>query len=135
MLLTKKDGQLRLTAKGILVGIGGTFVTGLLFVRFGIFELARPTLLSMLVIVCAVAMKWELRGRVWFWAAVVILAILHLILILCVPWTARWIPAFVITPFLILDFGAMLAIIALLKRLFEKAEPKEVSHSPNAKNP
>jgi hypothetical protein len=35
----------------------------------GCVDLARPTLFSLMVIVFAIVMKWELRRRVWFWAA------------------------------------------------------------------
>jgi len=100
---------------------------GLLFVRFGRFELARPTLFSIVVIVFAIAMKWELRGCMWFWAAMLVVAALHVPLILCVPWTTRWIPALVMTPIAIADVAAIVALIALLQRLLGPVSPRSTT--------
>ena len=74
----------------------------------------------MIVIVVALAMKWELRGRTWFWVTMIVIAILHVLLIFAIPWTTRWIPAVVATPILAVDLAAILVIIKLLEKLFEK---------------
>ena len=98
---------------------------GLLFVRFGRFELARPTLFSIVVIVFAMTMKWELRRCMWFWAVMLTIAALHLPLILCVPWTTRWIPALVMTPIAAADVVGIVALITLLEKQFGKATTRE----------
>jgi hypothetical protein len=120
MLLIREDGQVRLTWRGILAVMGGTLPIALLFVYFGRFDLARPTLLSMIVIVVALAMKWKLRGRVWFWVTMAAIAILHVLLIVAIPWTTRWIPAIVATPILAVDLATILVIVKVLEKLFEK---------------
>ena len=98
---------------------------GLLFVRFGRFELARPTFFSIVVVVFTMALKWELRGRVWFWAAMVSIAALHIPLILCVPWTTRWIPGRVMAPIAAADVAGMVALITLLEKRFGEVAAKD----------
>jgi len=126
MLLIREGGQVRLTWKGILAVMGGTLPIALLFVYFGRFDLARPTLLSIIVIIVALAMKWELRRRTWFWVTMAVVAILHVLLIVAVPWTTRWIPAVVATPVLALDLAAILVVVKLLEKLFEKPSTNDV---------
>jgi hypothetical protein len=119
-----EGSQLRLGWKGILAVIAGTIVIGGLFLYFGIFRLARPTLFSAAMIGIAIAAKWRLRRRVWFWSTMLTIAALHIPLILCVPWNTKWIPAFAITPVAIADLAIILAIINLLEKLFDKAGTK-----------
>jgi len=124
--LIREGGQVRLTWKGILAVMGGTLPIALLFVYFGRFDLARPTLLSIIVIIVALAMKWELRRRMWFWVTIAVVAVLHVLLIVAVPWTTRWIPAVVATPALALDLAAILVVVKLLEKLFEKPNTNDV---------
>lgn len=126
----KTNKQLRLSWKGVFAVMGGTLLIGLLFVYFGRFDLAPPTLFSILVIAVAIKMKWVLRKRVWFWAAMVAITALHIFLIVCVSWTTRWIPALVITPILVADLVVILAIIIFLEKLFEKAHPSDAGAGP-----
>lgn len=127
--LLEKNKRLKLSWKGVLALMGGALPIALLFVYFGRFDLAAPTLFSILVIAVAIKMKWELRKRLWFWAVMVGITALHVSLIVCVLWTTRWIPAFVITPILVVDLVGILAIIILLEKLFEKATPRNAGAS------
>jgi hypothetical protein len=115
--------QLTLSWKGLVSVFVGTLLMGLLFVHFGRFDLARPTFFSVVVIVFATAMKWELRRHVWFWAVMVAAAALHIVLILFVPWTTRWVPALVMLPIAAADVGAILSIIKLLESQFGTVNP------------
>lgn len=112
--------QLTLSSGAKLGIVLGAIIMGFLFARFRRFELARPTLFSIVVIMFAVAMKWELRGRVWFWATMLIASALHILIILCVPWTTRWIPALVMTPIAAADVAGTLVVIKLLEKQFGK---------------
>jgi hypothetical protein len=58
-----------------------------------------------------------------------VLAALHLPLILFIPWTTRWVPAFVIIPYGIADSYAMLWIISVVGKFM--GEPM----STNSKHP
>lgn len=120
-----QDKQIRLPWWGILCVIFGTVLLALLFVHFGRFDLARPTLISVAMIVLAIVMRWKLRRHVWFWITMAFLAALHLPLILFVPWTTRWIPAFVIAPVGIVDLYVMLWILSVVRKFMEKQEAAE----------
>ena len=51
------------------------------------------------------------------------LAVLHLPLILFLPWTTRWIPAVVIAPIGIADLYAMLWVISAVGKFMERQKP------------
>ncbi len=125
----KEIKQLRLSWKGVLGVIAGTILIGLLFLRFGRFDLARPAILSLGMIVFAIRVKWELKRRVWFWITMTVIVALHIPLILFVPWTTRWIPALVVTPICFADFVVILAIIKLLEKRLEKPTSRDARAS------
>lgn len=120
-----EGSQIRLSWKGNLAVIGGTILIGLVFLYFGKLELARPTLVSIVIVGFAVAIKWNLKRHAWFWATIVTITALHIPLILCVPWTTGWIPAFVIMPIGIGDLAVILALIGLLEKQFERTPTKD----------
>jgi hypothetical protein len=121
----EKAKQLRLSWKGVIAVIGGTIAFVLLFVRFGRFDLARPTLFSGSMIAFAIAVRWELRRRVWFWITMIVITAIHVPLILFVPWTTKWVPAIVITPVIAVDLYAMLAILSFVEKFAERPKPSE----------
>jgi hypothetical protein len=92
----------------------GAFVLSFLFDHYGKFALARPTLYSVAIIVITIAMRWRLRGHVWFWLTMAFFAALHVPLILFIPWTTKWIPVLVVIPIGIADSYAMLWIVSLV---------------------
>ena len=120
--ITTKDRQARLPWWGVLCVIFGTVLLGLLFIHFGRFDLARPSLMSVGMIAIAIALRWRLRRRVWFWIAMAILATLHLPLILFIPWTTKWIPAIVIVPFGIADLYIMLWVLSVVGKFVQGAD-------------
>lgn len=120
----EEANKFRLSWKGILGVIGGGLPVVLMLLYFGKFELARPTLLSLAMVGIAISIKWKLRKRGWFWAAMATVVALHIPLILYVPWTTSWIPALVATPVCAADLVIILAIITLLEKQFEKSSPR-----------
>ena len=111
-VFTKEDKQMRLSWWG---GVGiffGTILLGLLFIKFGRLDLARPTFVSVAMIVLAIVMRWKLSHHIWFWTTMAFLIALHVPLILLVPWTTKWIPAVLIAPIGIADLYAMLWILS-----------------------
>jgi hypothetical protein len=91
-----------------------------LFDRFGKLALARPTLDSVAMVTIAIAMRWKLRGHVWFWITMTTLAALHVPLILFVPWTTKWVPAIVIIPIGLADLYVMLTIVSVVRKFVER---------------
>ena len=90
-----------------------------LFDHLARFDLALPTLLSVGMLGFTIALKWKMRGRVWFWMTMTVIAALHLPLIVFVPWPTKWIPAPLLVPFCIADLCAMLAIVSVMGKLVE----------------
>ncbi len=118
-VITAEDRQIRLPWWGVLCVIFGTVLLGFLFIHFGRFDLARPSLISAGMVAIAIALRWKLRRHVWFWITMAILAALHLPLILFIPWTTRWIPAIVIAPFGIADLYVMLWVLSVIGRFVQ----------------
>jgi hypothetical protein len=116
---------MRLSWWGTLSVIFGTVILALLFVYFGRFDLARPSLISFAMLALAIVMRWKLIRNAWFWMTMIFLAALHLPLILFVPWNAKWIPAIVIAPFGIADLYAMLWVISIVRKFMERPRTPE----------
>ena len=128
-IVTREDRQMRLSWKGGLCVFFGTILLALMFVSVGRFDLARPTMVSVAMVSLAITMKWKLRTHGWFWITIVILAVLHIPLILFVPWTTKWIPAILIAPIGIVDLYAMLWAISVVGQFVGKQEDTETRAS------
>jgi hypothetical protein len=115
-VLTKEDKQMRLPWWGGVCIFFGTIFLALLFLYFGRLNLARPTFVSVAMIVLAIVMRWKLNHHIWFWITMTFLAVLHVPLILFVPWTTKWIPAVLIAPIGIADLYAMLWILSRVQK-------------------
>jgi hypothetical protein len=69
----------------------------------------------------ATALRWKLRRHLWFWVTMTVITALHVPLILYVPWTTKWAPAFMMVPIGLVDLYAMLAIIAVVESYVDGA--------------
>jgi hypothetical protein len=132
-VLTEEDRQMRLPWWGILCVMVGAFLLFFLFDHFGKLTIARPTLYSVAVIVITIAMRWKLRGHVWFWATMAFLASLHVPLILFIPWTTKWIPALVVIPIGIADSYAMLWVVSVIGKFMGKQKTTEMQTRPHSR--
>jgi hypothetical protein len=117
--------QLTLSWKSLLPIFVGALLIGLLFNYLHKSTLERPTGLSIVVVAFAVAMKWELRSRIWFWTAMAIFVSLHVLLILIIPWPTGWIPAIVMIPIGLADLYVMLAILSVVGKFVDGQSPSE----------
>lgn len=106
----------------------GTILLALLFVSVGRFDLARPTMVSVVMVGLAIAMRWKLRKHAWFWITMIILAALHVPLILFLPSTTRWIPAILIAPIGIADLYAMLWVISAVAKFMGEPITQSTNH-------
>lgn len=70
------------------------------------------------VIMVAAWLSWDLRKKIWFWIAILILILMHIPLVLLVPWTNNDYPGVVLMPVALLDFAFVLAVITLLRKAF-----------------
>jgi hypothetical protein len=103
----------------------GAFLLSFIFDHFGKLALARPTVFAVAIIIIAVAMRWKLRGHVWFWVTMTFLAALHVPLILFIPWTSKWIPVLVVIPIGIADSYAMLWVVSVVGKFMEGPKAAE----------
>lgn len=124
-VITSEDRQMRLPWWGVLCVIIGALPVFFLFDHFGKLAIARPTLYSVAIIAITVAMRWKLRGHMWFWITMIFFAALHALLILPIPWTTRWIPALVVTPIGIADSYAMLWVVSVVEKYMEGQKAAE----------
>jgi hypothetical protein len=115
--------QIHIPWWGLLLVIMGTIPLVFLFDYFGRSTLALPTLDSVVIIIFAIAMRWKLRRQAWFWITMTIIVTLHVLLILLVPWTSKWVPAFVVIAIGTLDLLAMLEVLSVVGKLVEGRRP------------
>src|SRR5262249_43771162 len=103
------------------------FVVGLpcvwLFDQFGRLNFFLPTFSSIFVLAFLIDLKWSLRRHAWFWCTVVILAAVHVLVVLFVPWTDKWVPASAIAGIMSVDLIVMLAILVVVERVMVDTIP------------
>lgn len=109
----------------MLCVIFGAIPLYLLFDHFGRSNLALPALDSTAIVAIAVALRWKLRRHAWFWITMAVLAALHVLLILYVPWTNKWVPAPAIIPIALVDLYVMLKIVSLVEKIIGKPKTAE----------
>ncbi|WP_446743085.1 hypothetical protein [Silvibacterium acidisoli] len=119
------EKQLKLPWWGVLCVIFGAMPLFFLFHYFGKASLGRPALYSTAMICIAVAMRWRLRREVWFWATVAAITVLHVLLVLFVPWGTKWVPAIIITPIAIADLYLMLVAFTAVGKLVGQSIPSD----------
>ncbi len=124
-VFTEEDRKMRLPWWGMVGIILGGLPVLILFDHFGKYNLARPTLTSIIMVTIAVAMRWKLKRHMWFWITMIVFAALHVPLILFVPWTTRWVPAFAIIPIGMADLYIMLLVLSVVGKFMGGSEASE----------
>jgi hypothetical protein len=124
-VITAEDRKMRLPWWGVLCVILGALAVLILFDHFGQLALARPTMISAAMVVITIAMRWRLKRHVWFWVTMIVFAALHVLLILFVPWTTKWVPALAIIPIGIADLCIMLWVLSVVGKLMEGPKASE----------
>jgi hypothetical protein len=121
----KAAKQWRLPWWGVLCWMITCGVILWLLDHLGRFDLGRPTLFGIGMLVAAIGIKWKLRRHVWFWITMTLIAGLHITLVLFIPWTTKWFPAIAIIPIGLADLYAMLAILSAVGRVMEVPKTSE----------
>ena len=80
-------------------------------------DVGRTASLVLGMALLAVALRWDLRKHVWFWATVIGLYALHLPLILKFRWPDRWISGVELMPYGLGDLLITLGCVWLVEKL------------------
>lgn len=117
--------KIRLPWWALLCVLIGSLLSCWFFDHFGRLNLVLPTANIIGVLSLAIAVKWELRRRAWFWLIMSIIAALHVPLILFVPWTDIWVPAAAFAGAASLDLVVVFVIFEAVGNFAEKSESAE----------
>ncbi len=105
---------------GAVVGALAAAVLLPLLNRLGRMDLFFPLLAVVAIVAGVLALTWRLRGRPWFWVALALVSVVHLVLIFRVPWPR--IPAILTFPACMADVGIIFGLISLLDKLMSRAK-------------
>jgi hypothetical protein len=114
---------------GRIVGVIGSALSAWLFDRLGRLDLALPILNRIGVLGFVLVLKWRLSRRVWFWITMTIVVALHVLLILSISWTTKWVPASAFAGAASLDLIVILAILSVVGKFMEGPNLKVASGS------
>lgn len=111
----KKLRRLSWRTKLLMIVIGiPTFYLYLIY--GGRIQLVWPSMLTFIVLGVVIRFKWKLRKQAWFWVTMAVIAVLHILWVLFVPWTTKWIPVFVYTGLATVDLVLILWILLLVEK-------------------
>jgi hypothetical protein len=116
--------KIRLRWRESLCVFIGSLLICWLFDHFERFDLARPALFLVLAIAFTIAIERSVRRHLWFWVTLSIMVLLHIVLILCISWTTRWVPAAVSAGICTAAIFVMLAILDSVETLAERREKR-----------
>ncbi len=95
-----------------VVGAPTTF----LFALYGRLEMVWPLAITIGMIAIVIRFKWKLRRQTWFWVTMAVIAVPHVLWVLFVPWTTKWIPVFVYVGIATVDFALILWILLVVEK-------------------
>ena len=82
----------------------------------------RAAAICAFIIIAIARGSWASRKRAWFWITLTIVALLHVPLILLIPWNNENYPGVVLLPFALLDFALVYGCFILARRTAETTE-------------
>src|SRR5277367_6345804 len=109
----------------LLMVVLGTPMFFLYLIHGGRLELFWPSMLTVIVLGVVIRFKWKLRKQAWFWVTMAVIAVLHVLWVLFVPWTTKWIPVFVYTGLATVEFVLIIWILLVIEKLMGKQKTAE----------
>lgn len=100
----------------------------LAFYFLGQEELGRSVSLVLGMVMLAIKVRWDLRKRVWFWAVILFVLLLHVPLLLLFRWPQGfhgWLPAIGTLPIGLADVLIILGAVQFVEKFIVKAPPTE----------
>jgi hypothetical protein len=112
--------KLRMPWWAVLLGIMAAFLCSWLFDNFGRLELVLPVVNSVAVLAFVIVLKRPLWLQSWFWIMMAVIAAVHILLVLLIPWTNKWIPALAIAAIDSADLCVIICIIVIVEKLMKE---------------
>ncbi len=109
----------------LLMVVIGTPTLFLYLVYGGRLERVWPFMLTVGVLGIVIRFKWKLRKQTWFWVTMAVIAVLHVLWVLFVPWTTKWIPVFVYIGIATADFVLILWILLVVEKFMGNVKTTE----------
>jgi hypothetical protein len=100
----------------LLMIVIGTPTLFLYLVYGGRLERVWPFMITIGMLGIVIRFKWKLRRQMWFWVTMAVIAVLHVLWVLFVPWTTKWIPVFVYIGIATADFVLILWILLVVEK-------------------
>lgn len=100
-----------------------SFLSCFLFDHWRRLGLALPTEAAVMTFGFIVALKWDLRHRVWFGITVGVMIGFHVLLISTIHWTTKWVPAARTAGASSIDIYLMLTMISIVRWFVEGRSP------------
>lgn len=93
-------------------------------------ELMYPVIGSVAAIVIAIRGRWDLRSYTWFWFTMFVVAALHLVIILRIPWKSGWVPAPITGLFCIVDLVIIFGLLTAMQKAMDRRKADTKSNEP-----
>lgn len=93
----------------------------LVFRHFGKIDLALPACIYAGMIIVAARMRWDLRKRFWFWTTIAIVLMLHVPVLLLIPFPHIVVNRITLLPIGFADFLLILSAVRIVERFVVKA--------------
>jgi hypothetical protein len=117
--------KLRLSWQTKLIVFVVSALLAFLFASYDRLAWAMPLMITIGVLGLAILFKRKLWNRRWFWVSMTVIAALHVLMILFVPWTTNWVPALAISAVASADFCLILWILLVVGRAIEGSKLSE----------
>lgn len=90
----------------------------IVFAYFGDPGRGQAAWVSAGVIAIAARFWWEFKGRIWYWLMLAVIVLLHVAVILLIPWSFKQLSYIALLPVGLLDFCVAYSIIRLAAKIF-----------------
>lgn len=82
----------------------------------------RAAAICVYTLMTAICALWNLKCHIFFWVTAVLMVVLHVLLVLLVPWPGGSFPAFSLLPVAVLDYGIVWGCIKLVEKLMRRSD-------------
>jgi len=123
--MTENSSPLELTRKDGLIAMLFASPMMLLFAFLGDWKRGLGAWACTGIVVLVVRVRWDLRGRSWFWTTVAVMGALQGPLVYYVPWSDTNLSYASLLPIGIVDFAIVYWCIKLAERLMKGPQPPD----------